>query len=343
MRRGCRGGLVVLFAVVCLLLLNSVLSASEVDSVTTRGIFLEDSGADMDGLINKRIQQGIENANRRQDNYQRMDSDEFCNEEILYDELRKSIFDSFTASFGLKGYSLDRQLREILKDKTYELPLNESIYRDINLEEGISLNLKELTGAARVNGYLIGLDKIGHFFSEGWEYFDRVHFEGETLDVALSWGEMREKGVYGFSTTGIFSYADLVANFNGYRFWNRVLKTEKDPISPFYKNLLERPYVRCKLQIIDSVRYRKPVRKWQIDSLFNISDYIDGSWDEGINCNRYKTSVIAQKVQKRITEIAPDFHCPVEMDQCSEAQHRYGVFSLKLLHPACLGGTYQTE
>ena len=62
-------------------------------------------------------------------------------------------------------------------------------------------------------------------------------------DVALSWGEMREKGVYGFSTTGIFSYADLVANFNGYRFWNRVLKTEKDPISPFYKNLLERPFV----------------------------------------------------------------------------------------------------
>lgn len=331
--------IVALFTIACWLLQISAGSGSEVDSVTTRGILLEDSRAELDALINQRIVTGVDNANRRRDNYGRMDSDEFCDEEILYDELRKSIFDSFTASLGLKGYSLDRQLREVLGNQSYELPLSQSIYRDITLEEGISLNLKELTNAARVNGYLIGLDKIGHFFSEGWEYFDRVSNDQEPLDDALDWGETKESGLYGLTTTGIFSYADLVANFNGYRFWNRVLKRDRDPISPLYKNILQRPYVRCKLQIVDSIRYRKLVRVWQINSRFSISDYIDGAWDEGINCNRYKTSAIAEKVQKRIDEVRPGFHCPVEPEECIRAQRLYGSFSLKLLHPSCLNGS----
>lgn len=328
------------FAAVLGLLHSSVLTASEVDSVTTRGVVLEDSRLAIDRLINKRIGQGVENANRRRDNYQRMSSDEFCDEEILYDELRKAIFDSFTASLGLKGYSLDRQLRELLQDKSYELPLSESIYRDISLEEGISLRLKELTSVARVDGRLIGLDKVGHFFSEGWEYFERVQLDGQELDQALKWGAMREKGVYGLSTTGVYSYADLAANFNGYRFWNRVLKQKRDPITPFYKRILQGPYVRCKLQIVDSFRYRKIVRRWQVDSRFTIADYIDGAWDEGINCNSYKSQVIAEKVGKREQEALPGFRCPAEPKECKKAQDRYGQYSRKILHPACLNSSY---
>lgn len=316
-----------------------ILLAAEVDSVTTRGIVLDDSSRDLDALINQRIQEGVEKANQRRSNYQRLDSDEFCDEEILYDELRKTIFDSFTASLGLKGYGLDKQLREILKDKSYDLPLRQSVYRDINLEEGISLNLKELTSVARVNGYLIGFDKIGHFFGEGWEYFERAGLGNTTLDEAMSWGEARETGIFGYYTTGISSYADLVANFNGYRFWNRVLKKQGDPILPFYSDVLQRPYVRCKIKIIDSFKYQKIVREWIVDSRFYISEYIDGAWDEGINCNDYKTDLIAEKVQKRIEEVSPGFRCPIELQECIQAAKRYGKYSLRLLHPSCLNAS----
>lgn len=318
-----------------MLTITCVATAAEVDSVSTRNIVLKDSLAALDELVNRRIQAGVDEANRRRDNYSRMGSDDFCDEEILYDELRKSIFDSFTASWGLKGFSLDKQLREILHRQSYELPLRESIYRDISLEEGISLNLKALTNVARVDGYLIGFDKIGHFFSEGWQYFNLVHFRESSLDEALHWGTMREQGRYGFTTTGIFSYADLVANFNGYRFWSRVRKAEKDPVS-WYKSVLQRPYVRCKLQIVDSIRYRKMVRVWEVDSLFNFSEYIDGVWDEGTNCNSYKTTVIEEKVQKRIEEVAPGFRCPELVQECRLAQKRYGTYSRDILHPSCL-------
>ena len=38
-----------------------------------------------------------------------------------------------------------------------------------------------------INGHLVGLDKIGHFFAEGWQYFDLTHYDGKTIDEALAY------------------------------------------------------------------------------------------------------------------------------------------------------------
>jgi hypothetical protein len=53
----------------------------------------------------------------------------------------------------------DRQLREPLARQRYALPLNDSIYRDLNYLEGFSLNLKELSDVVNPDGHLVGLDK----------------------------------------------------------------------------------------------------------------------------------------------------------------------------------------
>lgn len=329
-----------LHCVVLLVIFSMLIShshAAEIDSVTTRNVRLDDVLRHIDAIINERIQQGVDKANERRNDYEDLDSDKFCNEDILYDELRRSIFQSFTVSLGLKGYSLDKQLRQLLAKQSYALPLNDSIYRDINFLEGFSLNLKELSSVARVNGYLIGLDKIGHFFAEGWEYFERVNSDNEDLTEAISWGREQERGKFGYTTTGIFSYADLVANFNGYRFWNRVLKKEKDPVDSFINNLIKRPYVSCRLRIIDSVRYRKRVRSWQVNSRFTFEEYIDGTWDEGNNCNSYKDAAIEEKVSERIETILPGFKCPAQKTYCIKSINRYGSYAKDILHPSCLG------
>ena len=226
--------------------------SAEIDSVTPRNLKLDNSLPILNKIFNQRIQEGIQKANAKQDNVEDIESDEFCNEKILYTELRKALFQSFTASWGLKGYDLDKQLRSLLAKQSYSLSLNDSIYRDINYLEGFSLNIKELSDVININGYLIGLDKIGHFFAEGWKYFELTQYDDHNIDQVLQWGKEQEDGKFGYTTTGIFSFSDLVANFNGWRFWNKVLAKENDPLKGAVANFFNRPYVTCEIQIIAS-------------------------------------------------------------------------------------------
>ena len=255
---------------------------------------------------------------------------------MLHTELRKAIFQSFTASWGLKGYDLDKQLRELLVRQSYSLSLNDSIYRDVDYIEGLSLNLKELSDVVNINGYLVGLDKVGHFFAQGWQYFELTDDDKETLDKAIAWGREKEAGLFGYTTTGIYSYADLVANLNGWRFWNKVLLKQDDPLKGVIANFFNRPYVGCDIQIIDSIRNRKIIRAWEYNNRFYLADYIDGAWDEGNNCNSYADPMIEEKVTARIKHIAPDFVCPLNAGQCMDARGKYGDYAKYVLHPYCL-------
>ena len=295
-------------------------AGAEIDSVTPRGVHLEDSLLDINRIFHERIAQGVSKANERAGDIEDLKSDEFCDEELLYTELRKAVFQSFTASWGLKGYQLDKELRELLADKSYRLRFDDSIYRDISYLEGFSLKLKELIDVVNINGQLVGLDKIGHMFAEGWQYFAMIHEDGHSLNEAMRWGQEQEEGKFGSVTTGIFSYADLVANFHGYRFWSRVLGDERDPLKSFFSNWFSPPYVDCNIQIINSLKHRKLVRSWEVQARFDLGDYLDGVWDERNNCNSYAVPQIEAKVKARIDETDPSFRCPLSPQSCSESQ-----------------------
>ncbi len=101
--------------------------AAEIDSVTPRKLKLDNSLTIINKIFNQRIQEGIQKTNAKQDDIEDMETDEFCDEEVLYTELRKAIFQSFTASWGFKGYDLDKQLRSLLARQSYSLSLNDSI------------------------------------------------------------------------------------------------------------------------------------------------------------------------------------------------------------------------
>lgn len=313
--------------------------AAEIDSVTPRKLQLTNSLSSINEIFNKRLQEGLLNANKKQDDFEDIDSKQFCDEKILYRELRKAIFQSFTASLGLKGYDLDKQLRELLADQSYSLSLDDSIYSDINYFEGFSINFKELSDVVNINGHLVGIDKIGHFFAEGWQYFEQTRYDDESIGHVLKWGQEMEEGVFGYTTTGIFSFADLVANFNGWRFWNKILLREKDPLKGIIDNFLDKPYLKCKTQFIASITHRKWVRAWEINSQFDISNYADGTWDEGNNCNNYKAPAIEEKVAARIKEVSADFACPLLPEYCVESQDKYGAYAKHVLHPRCLTAT----
>jgi hypothetical protein len=75
-------------------------------------------------------------------------------------------------------------------------------------------------------GVRMGTDKLGHLFQQGYSYFVRVDdsvASGATPAAAESetvrWGQGLEHGVYGTFMSGVFSNADLAANFAGLRFY----------------------------------------------------------------------------------------------------------------------------
>ena len=315
---------------------------AEIDSVTPRKLVLDNSIDTINEIVNQRIEEGIRKANAQQKHVEGTgyiadrNNDTLCDEKALYTELRKSIFQSFTASWGLKGYDLDKQLRGLLARQSYSLSLNDSIYRDIDYIEGLSLNLKELTDVVNINGYLVGLDKIGHFFAQGWQYFELTDDDKETLDKAIAWGRQKEAGLYGYTTTGIFSFADLVANLNGWRFWNKVLLKQDDPLKGVIANFFNSPYASCEIQVIDSIRSRQIIRAWEYNTRFDLADYIDGAWDEGNNCNSYADPMIEEKVTARIKHVDPDFVCPLNAGHCMDARDKYGYYAKYVLHPYCL-------
>jgi hypothetical protein len=334
-----------LVALVCCItlvsLLNSRIHAAEIDSVSTRQLPLEDVRAELNHLFSERIQEGVQRANKRStpssdaEDLTASEVRSYCDEDQLYTELRKAIFQSFTASWGLKGYDLDRQLREYLAGKSHSTALEDSIYRDITYLEGFSLNLKGLSDVAKVNGTLIGLDKLGHFFAEGWQYFAISNEPDRSISDALLWGQQKESGMFGFTTTGVFSYADLATNLDGWRFWNKILLKQADPLKSLPAQLLEQPYVRCEIQILESIQKLQLVRAWEVQSDFEIADYVNPAWDEGINCNLYASPEIEEKVMARVRELAPNFTCPSSGNACRWAAVRYEPFAQQVIHPAC--------
>ena len=160
--------------------------------------------------------------------------------------------------------------------------------------------------------------------------------EGEKLAAAMAWGNEQEKGKFGYATTGIFSFADLTANFNGWRFSNNILAKQKDPLKGALRNWLNSSFVSCSLQWRESFRQRKLVYAWTYNENFDIGNYIDGAWDEGQNCNSYATPVIEHKIDSRIGELGGSASCPFQQSVCRQARSKYGSYSKWILHPLCL-------
>ena len=120
----------------------------------------------------------------------------------------------------------------------------------------------------------------------------------------------QEKWTLGAKTTGIYSFADQAANFNGMRFWNHILQKRNDYLGDNHG-----PLVECQNE------------KWvQVKSL-DFSHFVDDSLDEGLNCSKFSTKKLTKSVLKRIGELEEDgrsYHCPVRKDSIDLLNEKYG-------------------
>ena len=115
----------------------------------------------------------------------------------------------------------------------------------------------------RLNRQLIGTDKLGHFISQGRKFYRRFRRLGSEDEAALR-SAFTEKAIFGVMTTGNYSNADLVANYEGHR---------------FYRSLFENDIIEGKPAIL-----RWEDDGWVIQREFDWADHVNEYWDEARVC-----------------------------------------------------------
>ena len=293
--------------------------AAEIDSVTPRQTQLRDSKRRLDAWVNERLREGVRRTNELGGG---------CDPHELHQQVRWAI------SFPFIGHLIAQQLDEADGLERAHIRFDESIYRDLGIFDAISVHLKDLSSVLRIGDHLVGADKLGHFFVQGWSYFDIAYRRGRGISEALAFGERSEETYFGLYTTGVYSYADLAVNFEGMRFWLRLLGTVPDPLEPGY--FFNRAYVTC------SKRFGLfGERRWRVRRRVRLATYLNAAWDEGVNCSRYRSPEIEQPITARVRELelrdGVDYSCPIDPDGCLQAARRYGEHAPRLLHPRCAG------
>lgn len=162
--------------------------------------------------------------------------------------------------------------------------------------------------------YSVGLDKIDHFFSHGalyWKVLDQnPNYSQEKMLKALELGLQQESGPWGLKLSGVKSYADLVANYQGVKFW-RDLRHGKPP------------FLSCEKG------------KFVVKKQFRIEDYMTGAVDEAMNCSSYESPKMAQTILQRTEALKRK--CPLDMRACEQFRKDFAGYEKHLLHPLCLG------
>jgi hypothetical protein len=99
-----------------------------------------------------------------------------------------------------------------------------------------------ISPTVKVYGAQFGTDKIAHFFQQGYTYYkisERAASKGskpdEAVRKAILWGQKTERTYYGTMVSGVYSNADLAANYVGMLFYQgltRELKIKDETRAP---------------------------------------------------------------------------------------------------------------
>ncbi len=288
-----------LIALATMLLIKPSLRAAEVDQFSTRHLDLIDSNEVVNKQANKHVQEILT----------RLQSSG-CDEDVLYSELKKVFANHKNGELTIS----------MINDKEFprhQIPLKESVYADWNRFDGYLLGRPSaaksplaLGPLLNINGIRIGTDKFEHIFGRGFEYFKRYYLKERSLKSVMKYGIRGEKTIFGGNilATGVFSYADLSANFNGMRFWNHILQLRPDIMDDNIG-----PYISCKNNQFVQVK--------RID----FSHYIDESMDESINCSKFARKNSAKKFISRVEEMG--YSCPMDQSVLDDMKLKYGELS----------------
>ncbi|MBF0361596.1 MAG: hypothetical protein HQK49_11325 [Oligoflexia bacterium] len=235
---------------------NWDLCAEETDNFLSWGEKISDSSE----LINRHFNQIIE---RRLDKINRSIINRSCWRVAMKIAIdTNGWIESNTSHWINKNPEIDRIPRYPTNQREY---LDKSIYRE---------NYRKLFNSCptiNMNGIYFGSDKISHFFGMGIVYFMSylrgLHNSLEKNDIyerVTDLGIKSEMGLTGLKSSGVLSYADIEANFQGLRFFENLCDGDD-------------PY----LDVVDG--------EWVMKRELDLREYINPFFDESYYDNVYST------------------------------------------------------
>lgn len=196
----------------CALLLAHPAAALESEQYTLPPHALVDLGPTLDGMTAQALERVVEKTGPEV-------GDEAADllARRLYEELGR----------GFVECDVERRLRhagDADPGALFAPKVSHTIYRGVFSPFPFGFYLNAPT--ANLYGVLVGLDKVGHFFQQGYDYY-RIYrralraggSETTAIADAVASGVRSEHSYYGTLVSGVYSNADLAANMAGFRFY----------------------------------------------------------------------------------------------------------------------------
>jgi hypothetical protein len=248
----------------------------ETDNFTCRLRVLRDSLGALDAIMNARIQTALARVNSRS---------ERCDQACLVRELQAEVGGAYRHPLtGVPHSKFERWIGERTDVDRCRVGFSKSIYgaRPYNQPWLFPFTgrIILIADSIRVNGRLIGIDKINHFIREGLSHWKAVR-EPRGSIMAVMQKELgapgrqfrwNEYGLKGWSLTGVLAYSDLAASYSGYRFWSDLSIGQS-------ASLIGR----------DATSGRFVTRR-----PFTFADYVNDAWDESVNCSEFQPGLAKQ-------------------------------------------------
>ena len=121
---------------------------------------------------------------------------------------------------------------------SHEFHASPSLYKTDYLQSiyiAAPIDYATLSPTVRLFGTEFGTDKLDHFFQQGYKYY-KIQKEAvangstakQAAAQAIKWGQMTERTYFGLLVSGVYSNADLYANYAGMKFYQGL--TDSTPI-----------------------------------------------------------------------------------------------------------------
>ncbi|MAW07663.1 MAG: hypothetical protein CME61_05205 [Halobacteriovoraceae bacterium] len=235
----------------------------ETDNFLSWGIELKDSTSDLNDYINKHIQNSLDQINEKK-------------KSLKCDRVRKKVILDFR---GFITHPMERWVEETLGDEKV-FPSQENIsdreYFMMSVYGTKKFDVSKYFSLSRtinINGIYFGTDKLSHWMSTGERYFRvykkalrKFNDQDKAFKEAINYGIFLDRFILGGISSGVFSFGDLEANFQGLLFNLSFCESGE------------------KNNLIVNVE-----GKWVMQHQLDIRDYVNPNFDETFNPSLYST------------------------------------------------------
>lgn len=248
-----------------IIILWSILHAGEVDQYLAWNHLPNDESDLLNKLFNEEIQKALDEINKNHND---------CSCEEAAGKILKHFGIGLSTPFEMRL----KKMTDLDKYPTDDIHISErykrSIFRKefpnkfIDKYQDYSLNL-QIDEVINIGGIYIGLDKLTHFTASGYIYYiiynlglKQTGSVDAAIQMAINLGIFGEKNILGKIPSGVFSYADLESNYQGFQFAMDLCRDE-------------------------TIYLKRTGKGWKLEGTFDLRNYVNPFWDESYNTSYY--------------------------------------------------------